>query len=170
MEIRLATKYDVSAVVSLVRRSWLTTWPPEQREGVAERFSRADPPRHYVESNWQKFVVAIDGEALVGMFHIERNCIIAIHVEPSRVRQGIGTRLMSEAERRIRTDYPEAILEVRARNIEAIEFYKRRGWAECRSYNGTEGGEPVDTIEMTKVFSSRRQHTEMNRDRFPDDK
>ncbi len=57
---------------------------------------------------------------------------------------------MDEAEGRIRKSYPEARLDVRAFNAGAFEFYKQRGWIECRRYEGAECGAPVETIEMVK--------------------
>ena len=94
-------------------------------------------------------VAEIDGE-VVGMLHIEENWVRSIQLAPERKRQGIGSQLMDEAEGRIRKNHPQARLDVRAFNAGALEFYKRRGWTECRRYQGTECGAPVETIEMAK--------------------
>ncbi len=155
MEIRLATEADLSALNSLLRRSWLTTWAPELPFAAVQRFAAADPARGYAESMWREFVVAEDGGSLMGMFHVDGNWLNAIHLDPKRKRQGIGSRLMDEVERRISAAHPEARLEVRAFNVGAIDFYKQRGWTERRRYEGKECGEPVETIEMIKVFSAR---------------
>ncbi|HEY6418818.1 MAG TPA: N-acetyltransferase [Candidatus Binataceae bacterium] len=155
MEIRPAVPADVLALISILRRSWLTTWAPELQLTTVQRFATDDPARHYAESMWREFMVAEDGSALVAMFHIEGNCLNAIHLDPKRKRQGIGSRLMNEIERRISADYRTARLEVRAFNTGAIEFYKQRGWTEQRRYQATECGEPVETIEMIKVFTPR---------------
>lgn len=155
MQISPATAADLSALISLLRGSWLTTWAPELPFAAVQRFAAYDPARRYAEDMWREFVIAEDGGELVGMFHIERNCLNAIHLDPKRKRQRIGSRLMDEVERRISADHPKARLEVRAFNVGAIEFYKQRGWTEQRRYRGTECGEPVETIEMFKVFSAR---------------
>jgi ribosomal protein S18 acetylase RimI-like enzyme len=89
------------------------------------------------------------------MLHVDGNWLNAIHLDPKRKRQGIGSRLMDEVERRISAAHGEARLEVRAFNIGAIDFYKPRGWTERRRYEGIECGEPAETIEMIKVFSAR---------------
>ncbi|MFZ0247429.1 N-acetyltransferase family protein [Candidatus Binatus sp.] len=155
MEIRSATEADLSALIPLLRGSWLTTWAPELPFAAVQRFAADDPARHYAESMWREFVVAEDGGALVGMFHVKGNWLNAIHLDPKRKRQGIGSRLMDEVERRISAPHREARLEVRAFNIGAIDFHKQRGWTEQRRYEGKECGEPVETIEMIKLFSAR---------------
>jgi ribosomal protein S18 acetylase RimI-like enzyme len=155
MEIRSAAEGDVPALITLLRRSWLTTWAPELPFAAVQRFAAIDPARQYAESMWREFIVAEDCGAIVGMFHVEGNCLNSIQLDPMRNRQGIGSRLMDEIERRISADHPEARLEVRSFNTGAIQFYKQRGWSERRRYQGKECGEPVETIEMIKVFLAR---------------
>jgi ribosomal protein S18 acetylase RimI-like enzyme len=155
MEIRVALERDVPALTRLLRRSWLTTWAPELLFETVRRFASTDPARQYAESKWREFAVADEGGSLIGMFHVEGNRINSIHLDPAHKRQGFGSRLMDEAEQRIRTDHREARLEVLAFNRGAIEFYKQRGWTAGRLSQGEECGEPVETIEMTKVLLPR---------------
>jgi ribosomal protein S18 acetylase RimI-like enzyme len=160
MKLRSPVQADLPALISLLQRSWLTTWAPELSFATVQRFAVEDPARHYAESMWSEFIVAQDGAdddgALVGMFHVEGNCLNAIHLDPKRKRQGIGSRLMDEIERQISAQHPEARLEVRAFNTGAIEFYQQRGWTERRRYQAKECGEPVQTLEMVKVFATRK--------------
>jgi len=156
MEIRLAAERDLPALVALLRRSWLTTWAPELRFETVQRFAATDPARLYAESKWREFRVAVESGSVVGMCHVQGNCINAIHLEPKCKRRGIGSMLMDEAEQRIGADHPEAILEVRSFNTDAIAFYRRRGWTARRFYQDTELGETVETIEMTKTVSTQK--------------
>jgi len=50
MEIRPAVPADVLALISILRRSWLTTWAPELQLTTVQRFATDDPARHYAES------------------------------------------------------------------------------------------------------------------------
>jgi ribosomal protein S18 acetylase RimI-like enzyme len=148
--IRPANEADVAALVALLRRSWLATWAPEVPFSAVQLFVTRDPARTFAGTKWQEMTVAeIDGE-VVGVLHIEENWVRTIQLAPERKRQGIGSQLMDEAEQRIRKNYPKARLDVRAFNAGAFEFYKRRGWTECRRYEGTECGAPIETIEMAK--------------------
>jgi ribosomal protein S18 acetylase RimI-like enzyme len=148
--IRPANEADVAALVTLLRRSWLATWAPEVPFTAVQLFVTHDPARKFAETRWQEMTVAeIEGE-VVGGLHIEENGVRSIELAPERKRLGIGSRLMDEAEKRIRKDYSEARLDVRAFNVGAFEFYKQRGWTECRRYQGIECNAPVETIEMEK--------------------
>ncbi len=50
MEIRSAKEADLSALTSLLRRSWLTTWAPELPFAAVQRFAADDPAGGYAES------------------------------------------------------------------------------------------------------------------------
>jgi ribosomal protein S18 acetylase RimI-like enzyme len=156
MEIRSPVEADVPALITLLRRSWLTTWAPELPFVAVQRFAAEDPARRYAESMWREFIVAEERGAIVGMFHLEGNCLNAIHLDPRRKRQGMGSRLMDEIERRLSANHPEARLEVRSFNTGAIQFYEQRGWKERRRYQASECGEIVETLEMTKVFPAHK--------------
>jgi len=151
--IRPANETDVPPLVTLLRRSWLTTWAPEVPFSAVQAFAAVDPARQFAETKWEELTVAeIDG-AVAGVLHIEENWVRSIQLAPELKRRGIGSRLMEEAEQRIRKNYSEARLDVRAFNAGAIKFYKQRGWIEARRYEGTECGAPVETVEMVKTLS-----------------
>ena len=50
MEIRSAKEAKISALTSLLRRSWLTTWAPELPFAAVERFAADDPAGGYAEN------------------------------------------------------------------------------------------------------------------------
>ena len=101
MNIRAAVETDVPALIAILRRSWLTTWAPELRFETVQKFAREDPARRYAEEKWREFAVIEDGGIVAGMFHLEGDTLNAIHLEPKRKREKIGTLLMDEIERRI---------------------------------------------------------------------
>jgi ribosomal protein S18 acetylase RimI-like enzyme len=97
---------------------------------------------------WRDFTIAADGGEPVAMCHVQGDLVAAIHVDPDLKGQGIGSRLMAEAEERIATGYRQARLEVLAFNRAARQFYQSRGWVERRRFDGTESGAPVELVEM----------------------
>jgi ribosomal protein S18 acetylase RimI-like enzyme len=153
MNIRQACEGDIPALQSILRRSWLVTWAPELAFETVQRFSATDPAGSYAQDKWREFVVAEESGKILGMFHIEADHLHAIHLDPKCRRQRIGSLLMDEVERRIGMNYHDARLEVRAFNKGAIAFYLKRGWVQRRTYQDTECGEPVETLEMTKRLS-----------------
>ena len=154
MNIRAATERDIPALQRILRSSWLTIWAPELALSTVQRFATLDPAGLYALDKWQEFNIVEDDGNLLGMFHIEGDHLNSIHLDPRHKRRRIGSLLMDEIERRIGSDYSEALLEVRAFNTGAIAFYKQRGWGVRRSFQSTECGEPVETLEMFKALSA----------------
>jgi ribosomal protein S18 acetylase RimI-like enzyme len=148
--LRQATERDVPALVRLLRRSWLVNWAPELPFEAVQVFAAADPARSHAESTWPYFLVAVIGDVLLGVVHVAEDCIEYLSVDPHAWGQGIGSKLMDEAERQIGLTHSFARLEVRAFNERARDFYERRGWIDLRRYPGTECGSPVENIEMRK--------------------
>ena len=152
LEIRAAVETDVSVLQTLLRNSWLTTWAPEIPFAGVQRFAAEDPAGSYARDKWREFIVADEGGALLGMFHVEGDHLHAIHLDPKHKRRKIGTLLMDEVERRIARDHAQATLEARCFNTGAITFYQQRGWTRRRTYMGTECGGPCETVEMVKAL------------------
>lgn len=80
--------------------------------------------------------------------------IVTIDVLPQGRRTGIGTRLMSEAEERLRKRGCEAIaLETAVDNAPAIAFYKRLGYEVVRTISRYYLGK-IDALMMVKRLVS----------------
>lgn len=109
---------------------------PENRESIRDAMAR-----HVVTDGLR--VARIDGK-VVGfvMFGLERGEYVQdvtrgvvrnIYVEPSVRSRGIGSELLSTAERELRDADAEAItLDVMAENDEARRFYERHGYSPHR--------------------------------------
>jgi ribosomal protein S18 acetylase RimI-like enzyme len=150
--IRPAEELDVPKLVRLLRRSWLVTWAPELPWAAVQAFAAADPARLHAETGWNSFMVAARGNMLLGMVHPDRDLIDALHVDPAYWNGGVGSKLLSAAERQIACSYAVARLEVRSFNTRARAFYARRGWVEVRRYPGTECGSSVENVEMQRTL------------------
>lgn len=150
--LRPAVEQDVTALVRLLRRSWLVSWAPELPFEAVQAFAAVDPARLHAESEWPGFIVASRGKELLGMFQTEGDVLQSLHVDHSHWNQGVGTRLLASAEEEIARAHRRARLEVRSFNVRAQAFYGRHGWREARRYRGTECGSPVENVEMEKSF------------------
>jgi ribosomal-protein-alanine N-acetyltransferase len=149
--LRLAAEADIPQLESLLRRSWLSTWAAELSFETVRRWAREDLAGTYARTRWRDFIVAADGDTVLGMCHIGGNFLNALHVDHRGKRRGIGTLLMDEVERRIAAGgYDEATLETDAFNKAAIAFYKRRGWHVRRVFMGTETDEPIESVALYK--------------------
>ena len=152
LTLRSCLSSDVSKLIALLRRSWLVTWAPELPFEAVQAFAAHDPARVHAEAMWQSFVVAEKSDELVGVFRVADDVLEDLHVDPRQWGEGIGSRLLEEAELRIVRAHPVARLEVRAFNRRALNFYNHRGWIEVGRYPGTECGAPVENVAMKKVF------------------
>lgn len=81
------------------------------------------------------FLVGVEDERIVATVMVgyegHRGWLNYLAVSPEVRRRGLGRRMVHEAEKRLRgLGCPKINLQVRAANIEAMNFYQRLGFAE----------------------------------------
>lgn len=86
-----------------------------------------------VEAQPELFLVAVIDEIVVGTVMIgydgHRGWINYLAVSPNNQREGIGSRLMDRTEEELRRlNCPKINLQVRATNLDVIEFYEKHGF------------------------------------------
>ena len=123
IEIRPFQPNQTEAVVAL----WdacdlIRPWNDPRRD--VERKLRVDP---------ELFLVAAEEELVLGSvmagYEGHRGWINYLAVDPSRRRQGLGTRLMDEAERLLaERGCPKINLQIRSENADVIAFYGALGY------------------------------------------
>jgi ribosomal protein S18 acetylase RimI-like enzyme len=124
MLIRAFQLSDEQAVIELWHRCALTRAWNDPRKDIARKL-RVNP---------EMFLVGeIDGRivatAMAG-YDGHRGWINYLAVDPDRQRKGLARSIMQEAERLLRAaGCPKINLQVRSSNSEAIEFYRRIGFA-----------------------------------------
>lgn len=123
MHIRPYERADEAAVINLWQWCGLTRpWNNPARDIERKMTVRPD-----------LFLVAVQEEAIVGSVMVgydgHRGWINYLGVDPDSRRQGLGRKLMQEAERLLRLEHcPKINLQVRSSNTEAIEFYRGIGY------------------------------------------
>ena len=124
METRSFRPGDEEAVIRLWTDCGLVVpWNDPRRD--IERKLRAQPELLLVGCEGDKIIAAV----MVG-YDGHRGWINYLAVAPSHRRLGIGRRIMAEAEARLRAlGCPKINLQVRTGNREAMEFYRRIGFA-----------------------------------------
>lgn len=125
MEIRPYRTHDEEAVVKLWHDCGLVVpWNDPHRDIERKLKMQAE-----------LFLVAeLDGRILGSVmagYDGHRGWINYLAVHPDRRRQGIGRRMMEEAERRLRAaGCPKINLQVRSKNVVAMDFYRQIGFNE----------------------------------------
>jgi ribosomal protein S18 acetylase RimI-like enzyme len=124
MHIRPFRPADEAAVVALWGRCGLTRpWNDPHKDVRRKLAVRPD-----------LFLVVEDAGIVIGTvmagYDGHRGWINYLGVDPACRRRGVGRALMAEAERLLRAEgCPKINLQVRTSNGEAIEFYRRIGFA-----------------------------------------
>jgi ribosomal protein S18 acetylase RimI-like enzyme len=123
MIVRPYEARDEALVISLWERCGLTRPWNDPRKDIARKLA-VQP---------ELFLVGLRDDAIVASvmagYDGHRGWINYLAVEPSLQKQGLGRRLMQDAEQRLRArGCPKINLQVRAANDDVIAFYQRLGY------------------------------------------
>ncbi|WP_438482808.1 GNAT family acetyltransferase [Oleiharenicola lentus] len=124
-EIRVYRPTDQAAVIALWRACGLTRPQNDPVKDIARKL-KVNPEWFLVAEN---FTGEIVGSVMVG-YEGHRGWINYLAVTPTQQRSGLGRELMDKAEAILRAaGCPKINLQVRPDNVQAVEFYKRMGFA-----------------------------------------
>lgn len=110
---------------------------------------------HYISQRGSLTLVAEDQGKPIGFIIVRREAgrcghVITIDILPEHRRQGIGSRLMAEAESWLARRGARAVyLETAADNLAAIDFYRKLGYLEAGRISGYYQGRR-DALRMAK--------------------
>lgn len=143
IKITDATAQDVEGIQTVFDETWLATYPNEEegitREDILDKRQDSFNPgrlqkkrEHFANlPQNQKFVVAKDGDSVVGLCsilqEIEYNKFSAIYILPEYQGRGIGTKLW-EAVVPFLDTAKDTIVQVATYNKNAIAFYEKLGF------------------------------------------
>ena len=125
MRIRPYAAGDETAVIALWEKCRLTRPWNDPRKDIARKLA-VQP---------ELFLVGVLGEAIVATamagYEGHRGWVNYLAVSPEHRRKGLGKTLMREVEKRLmERGCPKLNVQVRAANGEALQFYRRLGYAQ----------------------------------------
>jgi len=125
MRIRPYAAGDETAVIALWEKCRLTRPWNDPRKDIARKLA-VQP---------ELFLVGVLGEAIVATvmagYEGHRGWVNYLAVSPGHQRKGLGKTLMHEVEKRLmERGCPKLNVQVRAANSEALQFYRRLGYAQ----------------------------------------
>ena len=164
MEIRKATSADTSDIADLYVRARRAAYAHFFDAGYLAWLSveNATPlwEERLSDASGMTLLVGYEGERIYGLtgYGKARDSdagrlgeVYALHVDPDYWRRGIGTTLLSEAERGLRDQaFAEAILWVYEENERARRFYEHQGWSFGGSSQVLDRGGPVVSLRYEK--------------------
>jgi ribosomal protein S18 acetylase RimI-like enzyme len=126
--IRPATVQDAAAIASIQARGWRWAYgdfiAPEDMPDAAER---APVFRELAATGAVR--VFDQDDTVVGFASVAEDELTSLYVDPAAQGAGVGSRLLADAEERIRAaGHPRAWLYVYADNGQGRAFYERHGW------------------------------------------
>ncbi len=125
MRIRPYAAGDETAVIALWEECRLTRPWNDPRKDIARKLA-VQP---------ELFLVGVLGDAIVATvmagYEGHRGWVNYLAVSPEHQRKGLGKTLMQEVEKRLmERGCPKLNVQVRAANGEALQFYRRLGYAQ----------------------------------------
>lgn len=144
MEIKPMTTETVAQVAALEAACFSTPW--------SEASIRSE-----LDNQWAIWLVALEGEALAGYLGVQYGPdggdIMTIATAPQFRGQGVGTRLLTAMEQRLRDKRLQWLtLEVRPSNTAAVGLYTALGFQEVGRRKRYYKKPTEDALLMTKYF------------------
>lgn len=152
--VRRARPSDAAALRDILHDTYERTWLPQVTPDAARIFLEQDRPAAYVAERGEAFWVAEWDGQVAGFVDWDADFVNALHVRSSRVRLGIGARLMDKAEADIaEAGFSAARLETDTFNIASRAFYAARGYRESGRYPDKEWNSGLTTLLLIKPLS-----------------
>ena len=142
---------DEAGVIAVLDDTFESTWGPQLRPEILAKRRREQPARAYVEAMAEAFVLAIEGEQVLGMVHWEGDFVHALHVIGAAQGQGVGRALLAHAEQAMEAaGQAVARLETDTFNTRSRAFYAALGYREIDSYPDLEWESGLTTLLLEK--------------------
>jgi ribosomal protein S18 acetylase RimI-like enzyme len=161
MKIRAYETPDEQAVIALWQECGLTRPWNDPRRDIACKLT--EQPELFLVGTYEGAVVST---AMVG-FDGHRGWVYYLAVAPKHRGKSFGRTLMQEAERLlIERGCPKLNLQVRTSNAEAVEFYRKLGYAQDAVVSfgrrlipdgGAQQGAPADVADAASAASGPRK-------------
>ncbi|HJQ97299.1 MAG TPA: GNAT family N-acetyltransferase [Candidatus Polarisedimenticolaceae bacterium] len=136
--LRPAAENDVTELIELARRSWLSAFAQTAPWPLIESWVTADRTSAHYRKHWRDMLVLEEAGRILGLVQPLEAEINGLWVHPAHQGTGAGTRLLHAGEEAIRAaGYATAWLHCSAFNPRALAFYAKRGYVETRRASST---------------------------------
>lgn len=125
-------KPATDGLVEQISAIWETSWHEAHAEIVPPELAELRNTQSFLErtsENIESTVIAIDGTTVLGFCMVKEDELYQMYVSRGARGSGVAQALMSDAERRIRSNgYASAWLACAVGNERAGRFYEKSGW------------------------------------------
>jgi len=150
--IRQADASDRDQIVAMCKHSMKATYGSFMTEEAMAPLAEGDETDKYVDAMLPHMLVAEDAETVVGVVSLDNETIDLLWVDIERRGQGIGSRLLKQAEDQLATKgVRKGKLQCFEPNRSSIEFYQSQGWSITDTVHDDMAG--VDKVNMVKELA-----------------
>lgn len=152
--IRKATTLDVKAIQTIAQKSWHVTYegiiPRDVQDNFLNTFYNEETLSNRVSAT--PFAVAEEENDIIGFTNfIEldkgKSELAAFYLLPSHQKKGVGTKLLEEGSSLFHIPLPMYV-NVEKDNVDAIAFYKAKGFTVLETFTEDFYGYPLETIRL----------------------
>lgn len=162
--IRAFKSADEPLVIALLSGTMRTTWLPQLSARARAEIDIEARVQGYVQAMGSAFFVAEHNDTVAGMVHWESDFIHALHISPQCQRMGIGSALLTYAEREMAPSGVKfARLETDTFNAQSRAFYEKHGYSEQDRYPDTQWDSGSRRSCSPKRFSRRCNRVQAHR-------
>jgi GNAT superfamily N-acetyltransferase len=142
---------DEAGVIAVLDDTFESTWGPQLLPEVLARRRREQPARAYVAEMGAAFVLAVEGDQVLGIVLWAGDFVHALHVVSAAQRRGVGKALLAHAEQAMAAaGQASARLETDTFNTRSRAFYASLGYREVDSYPDLEWESGLTTLLLEK--------------------
>jgi GNAT superfamily N-acetyltransferase len=144
--IRPASEDDLSGLIELARRSWVSGFTDAPPEFVSDWLGR-EFERDWYGRYWPEMSVAEEDGALLGVVQPMGDEVNGLWVDPAHQGRGVGTLLLRHAEALIAgAGYDRSWLTCSGFNPRGCRFYLARGYQEVGRQSKERAGRVVEEM------------------------
>jgi len=153
VSIRSADASDIDDIVAMCKSSLAATYGSFLDEEKMRPWIEGDEAAKYVKKTLARMIVADDEGTIAGVASLEDDMIGLIWVDTELRGQGIGSRLLAEAEHMLASEGQTiGKLECFEANVDSMAFYRSRGWTAVKTSMHETAG--VNSVLMHKAIGS----------------
>jgi ribosomal protein S18 acetylase RimI-like enzyme len=156
VSLRSASERDVSVLVDIARRAWLSAFAQTVPFPMIQAWIAMDREPAWYASYWAMMTVAEFDGKIVGLVQPKDAEVNGLWVHPSAQGRGLGACLLAEAERQIASaGHHTSWLKCSAFNPRAQSFYSRYGYRVTRRVVEPFAGIDEEMLVFEKAVSFR---------------
>lgn len=152
MRIRKAQIEDIPRLQEIARRLILKNYTPFLGHDNVSHYINSGQSDNEITIGIEHCFVAEKKESIIGFVIIDKDLLHLLMIDILYQNKGYGTLLLDFIEKEMFNEHAIIKLQTFERNIESIEFYKKRNWI-------FESIEYIKGMDMNMIHMQKKRHS-----------